>query len=85
MPSNERAGAPSLKALFTVDQRFTGVDHGSLVSSLVATQRSSRPCPMARLDVMNISSPSRRMAVRVSRKWLLSSGTRQTEPNVSSS
>ncbi len=84
MPLNERAGAPSLNALLTVDPRFTGVDHDSLVPPLVATQRSSRPCPMARLDVMNISSPSRRMAVRVSRKGLDSSRTRQTEPNVSS-
>ena len=42
---------------------------------LVATQRSSRPCPIARLDIIeSVPVGSRRLAVRVSRKGLESSG-----------
>src|SRR3989442_15484758 len=71
VPSHDRAGAPSSNSLFTGRPRFTGVDQGSVVVSRVDTQISLAPIPLGasppgRLEAMNISSPSRRIAVRVS-------------------
>src|SRR5207245_10887207 len=71
--------------------RFTGGDQTSLVVARVETQRSSLPAEWpttsspGRPEERNISSPSRRIAVRVSRYGLLSSGTRTGGANPPSS
>src|SRR2546428_114458 len=88
VPSNESAGAPSKAVLLTVGPRFTGVDHGSAVVARVATHRSWPPTPPGRpvaSDEMNISRPSRRIAVRVSRYGPFSSVTSTPRPPGSAS
>ena len=82
VPSHDSAGPPSLAAVLIVGPRFTGVDQGSRVLSRVETHRSILPDPPSRFDVMNISKPSFRIAVRVSRVGLLSSRTILARPNV---
>src|SRR5215467_6370212 len=72
--------------MFTVGLRLTGVDQGSRVLSRVDTQMSFVPIrPLGRLELRKNSSPSRRIAVRVSSYGLLSSGTRTAGPNDPSS
>src|SRR5882724_9192415 len=93
VPSKERAGPPSINALFTTGPRFTGADQGSEVLARVATHRSNtwegRPggggIDPGRLEVRNISMPSRRMAGAWSLKGLLSSATKTAGPKVSRS
>ena len=82
VPSHDSAGPPSSYCVLIVGPRFMGVDQTSRVVSRVATHRSMRPNLPERSDVMNISRPSFRMAVRVSRRGLLSSGTILARPNV---
>src|SRR5262249_49134356 len=67
--------------VFTVGPTFTGVDHASSVVARVETHRSPLPTLQVRSDWKIISSPSWRMAVRVSRPGLLSSGTTADGPN----
>ena len=66
----------------SMGSRLTGIDHGSAVVARVETQRSWLPQPPGvRLEVTIISRPSRRrMAVRVSRRGLLSSSTLKAGP-----
>src|SRR5215469_6318180 len=92
VPSHDRAAPPVLLAmLFTRAPRFTGVAQGSAVVSRVDTQISVSPVglvsftPPGRVEDTNISSPSRRIAVRPSLDVLLSSGTRTADPNSQSS
>src|SRR5206468_6635644 len=88
VPSKESAGAPSNAVLLTVAPRLAGVDQGSSVLARVDTQMSWLPTPPTRPDPSddrNISSPSRRMAVRVSRPGAESSATSTAGPNSPSS
>src|SRR5712692_5636514 len=96
VPSKESAGAPSKAGPLMAGPpscwftrfRFTGGDQTSLVVARVDTQRSSLPAERpttsfpGRPEQTKISSPSRLIAVRVSRKGLLSSGTRTPGPKV---
>src|SRR4030095_9506050 len=79
--SDDKAGAPSKWTVFTEGPAFTGVDHASNVLSRVETHRSPLPTLPARSDWKIISSPSWRMAVRVSRPGLLRSEARTDGPN----